>query len=429
MKRWLLALLMLLTLFVVPHAFAQTGNCASASPTASQPTQGAAYACASAYAKAVSDNTTLNGPTHPGIYCVVGPVAYTSTLNVYYAHVWRDVDVGISCNSNGGGVAYTPFYYPVAQSCAVQSYSPSGVARADAFSGTVCNAGCGFSVAVTSSYSIVGSDGISYTWLDYTGSSSSSTGSVCGGASDSSAVSPTPVTDQDCVPDGTLTQCVRSDGRICAQGSTGKQFCWNPSEYGTKVDANDAATRAPSGSTPNPPPVAPANNGNWSSQGQVSDSVTSGGSTTTNNTTVYQSTYGSQGSNTGSTNPSTGQDSNSGSGDGSGNGNDDTTTGAGLGDGDDPTRDDLTIDGIMSDFESQLQASATYQGISGFFTVTGGGSCPVFTLPASAWWPAMTMDFQCGSNFITLFQMMGYCVLAAATIVAARIALTNGSPG
>lgn len=117
---------------------------------------------------------------------------------------------------------------------------------------------------------------------------------------------------------GTLTQCVTQDGKSCAVSSTGKSFCWDPNERGTKTSGNEAATKTDAGKPPTMPPVPPKNGGEWENKGEANVSITNNTTNTTNNYTTnsWQSSYGSAGS--GASGGGAQGEPNSGSGDGSG---------------------------------------------------------------------------------------------------------------
>lgn len=126
-------------------------------------------------------------------------------------------------------------------------------------------------------------------------------------------------TDEQCQKQGNLTQCLTADGRTCAVASSGKKFCWEPSEAGVKLSGNEAAVKSPEGTAIKQPPKAPANGGDWQQGGTGTVSVTSGGVTNNYNTTNYNSTYGSQGS--GANGGGADGEGNGGSGEGEGEGN------------------------------------------------------------------------------------------------------------
>lgn len=123
------------------------------------------------------------------------------------------------------------------------------------------------------------------------------TGSVCNAGE---VGGPKPVTDDDCVPQGTLTQCVKPDGRVCTKASTGKMFCYGTSENGAKSSGNEATVITPDGVESKPPSTPPANGGEWVKAGEGSITTTDkNGNTVTKNVTTYVSNYGTQGSNSG----------------------------------------------------------------------------------------------------------------------------------
>lgn len=152
----------------------------------------------------------------------------------------------------------------------------------------------------------------------------------------------------------------------------------------------------------------------------------------------------------GSGNPG-GGDGGSGGGDGDGDGGGDgdgdgggdgggsgpgPSPGPGEGDGDGPgevgsdggplyERDkNLTLDKVFNDFKQQAEKLPIIQATKSFFTVSVGGSCPVFTLPASQYWDTMTFDLHCYGVIYESFLLMGWVLLAIAAFMAAKIALT-----
>ncbi|HDS1123133.1 TPA: hypothetical protein QDZ60_000390, partial [Stenotrophomonas maltophilia] len=110
--------------------------------------------------------------------------------------------------------------------------------------------------------------------------------------------------------------------------------------------------------------------------------------------------------------------------------------GPGEGDGDGPgevgsdggplyERDkNLTLDKVFNDFKQQAEKLPIIQATKSFFTVSIGGSCPVFTLPASQYWDTMTFDLHCYGVIYESFLLMGWVLLAIAAFMAAKIALT-----
>ena len=85
-------------------------------------------------------------------------------------------------------------------------------------------------------------------------------GATCAGLS----APPAPKTDDECVQEGSLTQCIKKDGQHCATASTGKQFCWaTPSDDNTpdKTDGTDYGTRNPDSGKP--PSAPPSGGGDW----------------------------------------------------------------------------------------------------------------------------------------------------------------------
>lgn len=57
--------------------------------------------------------------------------------------------------------------------------------------------------------------------------------------------------ENECVPLGNQTACVKPNGNICAQASTGREICWSPHETGSKSDQQYMQTKTP-GENPTP---------------------------------------------------------------------------------------------------------------------------------------------------------------------------------
>lgn len=243
---------------------------------------------------------------------------------------------------------------------------------------------------------------------------------------------------QQCVKQDNLTQCQKPDGRHCAVASSGKEFCWEPTEHGIKTSGNEAASKVPAGKDAKPPPVPPKNGGEWEkiAESLVTISEKVGGTTNTTNSTVnnYTSSYGSQGSGAAG-NGGAGQ-GNGGSGDGSGSGSGNGNGGGdGDGDGDGPggtgegvgdlySKSDKTVASVFATFKTRVAESPLIAAVQDFFTVSVGGSCPTFTVPASAYWQSMTYDGHCSGNFLAALRAIGWVLMAVAALAAAYWALS-----
>ncbi|MGE8451142.1 MAG: hypothetical protein ACN6OP_11090, partial [Pseudomonadales bacterium] len=84
----------------------------------------------------------------------------------------------------------------------------------------------------------------------------------------------------------------------------------------------------------------------------------------------------------------------------------------------------LTIPKVYAEFEQRVKKAPIIDATKRFFTVSVGGSCPVFTVPASAYWEAMTFDLHCSGAIFALLQLIGWVLLAMAAYKAGEIALT-----
>ncbi len=83
-----------------------------------------------------------------------------------------------------------------------------------------------------------------------------------------------------------------------------------------------------------------------------------------------------------------------------------------------------TVESVLSKFNTQVRGTPMVAGITDFMTVPSGGSCPVFSLGASKWWNAMTINFHCGGDFLAFLRAAGWVILAIAAYAALRIAVT-----
>lgn len=235
-----------------------------------------------------------------------------------------------------------------------------------------------------------------------------------------------------CVQNGTLTQCVTKDGKICTQASTGKQFCWSSGENGIKTSGNEAASKIPDGKDAKTPPVPPKNGGEWEKVGETSISITdtnkNGSSTSKSTVNNYNSNYGTSGSGAsgnGANGESNGGSGSGSGGDGEGEGGDGDDAGApGQGVGDLYTSEGKTVAGVFGEFKARVGDSPLISAIRDFFTVNAGGACPVFSVSASTYWEAMTYDGHCSGDFLAALRAIGWVLMAIAALAAAYWALS-----
>ena len=257
------------------------------------------------------------------------------------------------------------------------------------------------------------------------------TGALCTVSNDT----PAPVLDDDqCIQDGTLTQCVTKDGILCTSASNGKQFCWDPSENGIKTSGNEAASKVPQGKESKPPPVPPKNGGEWEKVGETNVTIEerNGDTTKTSESTLsnYNSSYGSKGGGAsgggakGEPNGGSGDGSGgSGGGDGDGDGEGDEAGGVGPGAGDFYTGKGRTVAQVYGDFKTRVSGSPFVSSVGNFFNVNVSGTCPVFTVPASTYWEEMTYNGHCSGDFLATLRALGWVLMAFAALAAVYWAL------
>lgn len=76
-----------------------------------------------------------------------------------------------------------------------------------------------------------------------------------------------------------------------------------------------------------------------------------------------------------------------------------------------------------SAFVSQVQQSPLISAAKGFFSVSASGSCPSWSIPATAWWPnGLSFDFFCQPAILSIMSAAGYIVLAVGAFRAFTIA-------
>ncbi len=391
-------LLALLLLALMPRAWAASGVYAD---------QGSAYAACTADVKVWQ---TSRGSTARNAVCYLNsPTVYLQRAECFNGQ-WG------TCNPGLGS-----YSFPAAGTCSSRPVLGAAQSKASGGSGgAICSNGCTFQPQ-GDSVSIQLGNGPVYSQAG----NWKATGATCSpgdGTGD-------PLTAQeDCTQQGTLTQCVRSDGKTCATASTGKQFCWQQGENGVKTadNGNQAATKSPANTQINAPKTPPANGGDWTVTGQGTVTETKGGTASTSNVTTFDSSYGKNGTGKGD---GTGSGSSSGGGtgdgdgegDGDGDGNDPGGVGEGLGDL--YTDSDLTLTGLVSEYYGKVSETPFLGSIKSFVTVNGGGSCPVFTMPATQWNNAMTLDSHCSGAFLAALQACGWVLFGIASYFAVRIAV------
>ncbi len=157
-----------------------------------------------------------------------------------------------SSDSCSDSRVYFQRVYPEGKTCLTRSSKspvaltlPSGVR----VSSTACYDGCSYDVERSDGVIGIGQDDgrVRYVLPRMTPNGNLCTVSPSGASSSASSQDTPPAQDvvkDECTRMGTLTQCVRQDGKYCATSSTGHQYCWKPGEVGTQIasDGNHAAT-------------------------------------------------------------------------------------------------------------------------------------------------------------------------------------------
>lgn len=301
---------------------------------------------------------------------------------------------GIKCSNGANGANVGTTYFVNGQTCSTRGPTTGGWVLAGA-GGKSCNDGCAYGGASGgTSITINGK-----TYLSKAGATP--TGEVCSGTDENVGAS------GQCTQVSGLTQCVTADGKHCTVASSGKRFCWNPKETGTKVSSNEAATKSPSSVAVNNPPVPPKNNGQWVQTGSGTASVTSGGSTTTYNVTNHTSNYGNEGSGGGAEG-----EGGDGEGEGEGDGQPEWTK------GDEPAREDEGPEDDVTDFGIGVSPDLLDRE-----EIFGGGSCPSFP---SFKVMGVTINPSDIPQWCTWVSIMRAAVLLMAGFAALRILTGDG---
>ena len=343
---------------------------------------------------------------------------------------------GYRCYSRPNAWCNSYYTYPTNQACSARPPLTGGVVSIlSSHTGPVgaCNNGCIMMPVTGSGGSSIGL-GENPSFYSYFPDGWMPTGGVCTKA-DMGEVMPDTGGGNDgerCTQQDNLTQCVKPDGRHCAVASSGKEFCWQPGESGIKASGNDAATKSPQGKEAKPPPLPPNNGGDWEQKAQSTVVESKDGASNTSNVTSWESSYGSQGqgasgngaSGEGKGGSGSGSGLGGGSGNGEGDGDGDGAGGVGDGAGDFYTSNGKTVSDVFQAFKARVSASPLIDAVQGFFTVSAGGACPTFTVPATEYWKAMTYDAHCSGDFLAALQAIGWVLMAVAGLAAAYWALS-----
>lgn len=369
--------------------------------------QGQAYTkCLAAHANAIATWNTSQYDNQETPGCTPAPLSYQKWYSCGYQRRAKTCPTCGWTTVNCGA-----HYYDTA--CA--ALPPLGAGWFQTGTGPTCKDGCQYGDSAAGEYTNVtlfpGSPGAIAFRNEQGGQIP--TGGVCGANSEG----PKPLEQETCKTVGTLTQCMMPNGKHCAQAGSGKKFCWNPTEAGTKVSGNEGATKSPEGKPNLAPPIPPTNNGQWEQSGSGTTTVNHNGSTTNYNNNTYNSSNGNTGDGGGATNPDGGED------DGGDDENEAGTPGDGVGElyqG----NGDKTVASVFGAFRARVTGSAIISAVGSFFTVNATGACPVWTLSGSDWWEAATFDAHCSGDIAQVLGSIGWVLLAIAGFFAAREALS-----
>jgi hypothetical protein len=91
--------------------------------------------------------------------------------------------------------------------------------------------------------------------------------------------------------------------------------------------------------------------------------------------------------------------------------------------GDYVTADPKTVGEVVSNFKIGVQAVPILSAANGFFTFTGGNSCPVWTVPATDYWDTLTFDAHCSGALANALSVGGTLLLAVYAFAAFKWAM------
>jgi hypothetical protein len=273
-----------------------------------------------------------------------------------------------------------------------------------------------------------GSNGSTYAWFG----TFKTAGGTC--AADGSAMTYDPGDSAEhCEPVNGLTMCVNNaTGQHCAKSSSGKSFCWSPGQEGPQVasDVTQGASRQVTPYTPTPPnPTDSSHEWSTSQSATTSDSSTSNGvtSTTGQTTNVYNNVPAGTGTGTGTLGGTTIPGGSSGTNPDRCTGSDDCTgagsAGAHSAQTDYYTPDTATVASEFAAFKSSALASPLIGAATNFFTVSVSGACPVFDVPASAYWGHLVFSYHCSGALADTLALCGWMMLAVAAYGAFKVAM------
>jgi hypothetical protein len=284
--------------------------------------------------------------------------------------------------------------------------------------GTICSDGCEFQTG--------GGVGITLGGNTYSSGSWTPSGNACSANSKPPSV-PFDPSKPVCVSNGeSYATCVQPDGTHCVSSPSGAQLCWKPGETGPRIttDGTLGGNHQPA-NTPTPPPdnqVGPVDKSTTTTTTTINNVTTT---TTTTITSGTGNTGGQANTGTGGTDSKGGKPTGNPTAGGSGDGKDGNGTGtavSGFGTGL-YTKTQDTIPSVYAEFKTAVQNAPIIHAADSFFSYSGGGACPVFTVPATAYWQTLTFDYLCKSPLSTLLQFGGYMVLAVAAFKAFKIAV------
>jgi len=228
------------------------------------------------------------------------------------------------------------------------------------------------------------------------------TGSACAGAGTSTPYKPPSETSN---ADGSKTYCDQNSGKCVTYNPNGGNPASSSSSANNSTDSTSQTNTSGSTSTTN-------STSNTSGTTSGSDSGTGTGGTGSGSYSGTTTTTGTTDNPASSSSTSTKCDTgvcDVGNADGN------------IGNLYTPSTD--TPSSVYAAFKQSVSSSAVVSSVTGFFSLSASGSCPVYTMAASKYVPAQTFDYFCQPGVLSYLQLAGFIVLAVGAFCAFRIAL------
>lgn len=280
-------------------------------------------------------------------------------------------------------------------------------------------------------------------------------GALCGQPAQPDQVEPSHPP-EDCIQHESMSFCTNGE-QLCATASSGRRFCWNPHETGSKTDGPNLQERTPGPNQPEQPQKSPPPGEQYIHNSSTTITTTTNNNSSITNISNYNTQHGTDASGPGGkdSGESAGSEGQRGDGSGSGDGKDDGDgDGYGTVGGDGRCSGSFTCSGgdpvlcaiAQQTYAARCEADARFSGDIGDFpegdnegdadamdnaTKTanigpwlldrggffGGGSCPTLPTATTSWGPFSFEDV----DFCGLINVARTCILLLAAFMSIGI--------